>query len=177
MISYAARSYHQQQKSTPADSFRTAQPVSHLNLYVHALPPDSCALGACSFWASSFSRQPIPALPHRTIHNKLRPNLTIKLGTAGSKSSIICRATLKRNSKHHRPHSQFMRPVLFLNSSKKAYHPRRLFLVHLQALDSSLHWSLSLLCLTYFLVFSRRMKRRKENCKHGGAGSAGVPCK
>lgn len=109
MISYAARSYHQQQKSTPADSFRTAQPVSHLNLYVHALPPDSCALGACSFWASSFSRQPIPALPHRTIHNKLRPNLTIKLGTAGSKSSIICRATLKRNSKHHRPHSQFMR--------------------------------------------------------------------
>ncbi|KAE8542099.1 hypothetical protein D1P53_001580 [Cryptococcus gattii VGV] len=56
-----------------------------------------------------FLAKPIPALPHRTIHNKPRPNLTIKLGTAGSKSSIICRATLKRNSKHHRPHSQFMR--------------------------------------------------------------------
>ncbi|WVO25029.1 uncharacterized protein IAS62_006413 [Cryptococcus decagattii] len=56
-----------------------------------------------------FLAKPIPALPHRTINSKLRPNLIIKLGTAGSKSSIICQATLKRNSKHHRPHSQFMR--------------------------------------------------------------------
>lgn len=56
-----------------------------------------------------FLAKPIPALPHRTTHNKLRSNLTIKLGTAGYKSSIICQATLKRNLKHHRTHSQFMR--------------------------------------------------------------------
>ncbi|WVQ92675.1 hypothetical protein IAS59_006489 [Cryptococcus gattii] len=123
--------------------------------------------------------KPIPALPHRTIHNKLRPNLVIKLGTAGSKSSIICQATLKRNSKHHRPHSQFIhQPSLSVIPEQFEESVPSMPALSLTSSSSRLLPSLELATpvpniLSSLFTKDEEKKGKLQAYKHGGAGSAG----
>ncbi|OXG43442.1 hypothetical protein J010_06585 [Cryptococcus neoformans] len=95
-----------QKHQLPQNRFRL--PNSHppfMSMHYH---PALAISGRASSPPPLFHTIPKPTLPPRTIGNKPRPNLTIKLGTAGSKS-IICQAPFERKSKHHKLHNQLKR--------------------------------------------------------------------
>ncbi|OXG10978.1 hypothetical protein C366_06482 [Cryptococcus neoformans Tu401-1] len=95
-----------QKHQLPQNRFRL--PNSHppfMSMHYH---PTLAISGRASSPPPLFHTIPKPTLPPRTIGNKPRANLTIKLGTAGSKS-IICQAPFERKSKHHKLHNQLKR--------------------------------------------------------------------